>query len=72
MIKSNGLLFLTISLSKDSKSFIDYNTHRLYDLESLDLTLKNWIVIDKEIYNFGSDVIFVLKKRIHSATGSIF
>ena len=63
MLSSNGLLFLTLSLTKDKKSFIDYNTHRLYDLDSvLESTLENWIVIDKEIYNMGSDVVLVLKK----------
>ena len=63
MIKSNGLLFLTINLSKDQHSYIDYNTHRLYGLESLQKNIKNWIFIDKEISNFGSDIVLVLKRK---------
>ena len=62
MINSNGLVFLTLSLSKIGKSFIDYNSRRLYDLNSLNLVLKNWFIVDKSVYNFGSNIALVLRK----------
>ena len=62
MLNLNGLLFLTLSISKIGQSYIDYNTRRLYDLKSLHFLLENWITIDRCIYNFGSNIVVVLRK----------
>ncbi len=63
MLNSNGLLFLTIRLSKIEESFIDYNTQRLYDLKNLNLIFKNWEIVEKSVYNLGSNAILVLRKN---------
>ena len=63
MLKKNCILFLTVSFSKDDDYVVYYNIHRVFNSNRLKLLLKDWIVVDEILFNFGADKILVLKKR---------
>jgi hypothetical protein len=63
MLKKDGILFLTVSFSKDDEYVVYYNIHRVYNSNRLKFLLKEWIVLDEILFNFGADKILVLKKR---------
>jgi hypothetical protein len=52
MLKKNGILFLTVSFSKDDDYVVYYNIHRVYNSNRLKLLLKDWIVVDEILFNF--------------------
>jgi hypothetical protein len=63
MLKSNGLLFLTLGFSKDDEYAIEFNIRRVYSESRLEALLrKQWTLVDQILFNFGADKILVLKK----------
>ena len=63
MMKQDGILFLTFSISKENDAYIEYNSHRVFDLDKMKSILsKSWAILDEKVFNLGSDVILVLKK----------
>ncbi|RMZ95125.1 TPR domain [Brachionus plicatilis] len=63
LLKENGLLILTMSWNKYGNfSYIGFNSGRLYYEDRLSLMEKNFNVLLKNFFNFGSNLILVMEK----------
>jgi hypothetical protein len=60
LLKPNSLFFLGLPTSKNGKSYIEFNAHRVYGVKRLNKLFVGWKIIDK-IRSFNH-MIYVLKK----------
>ena len=62
MLKPSGLFFLAVPTSSDGSNSIEYNAHRIYGKERLDLLFKGWTVLNRTKHTLNFHTTFILKK----------
>lgn len=63
ILKKNGLVVLSMSWNKyGNHSYVGFNSGRLYHEDRLNEIKKNFEILYESFYNFGSNLILVMKK----------